>query len=133
MYRVVIKNDDHLLIKGDLKKRYWEDWLKEKKIDFEFGHRVSKSIKETLRLKIEEVNERNSRLEEENKELTQMKEIAEKLGLRLCSWNWERKVQEKLTEISQGVPDGNLIGWLQSNINTMTAIKQTFEKVLKDV
>lgn len=62
-------------------RKYWELWLKHKNIDGEFGRMVSKSIRQTVQDKINEVERENQKLNRENQDLqdikNQLKELKE--------------------------------------------------------
>lgn len=79
-------------------KAYWEKWLAQKKQDISFGYKVGKRIREVITEEIEKVKSRNAWLENENKELIRLKEVAEKLGIRLDSWTkYDNKLKAIMT------------------------------------
>ena len=87
------------------KKRYWEKWLEKKEIDRDFGHYVSKTIREEINKKIFNVEYENQKL----KDCMQNYDTVIKL---LKEWNidpdrgWNLKfaVKDKLEELKRGLP-----------------------------
>jgi len=102
MHRVEIIDDT---VKKS-KKGYWEEWLKTREIDSAFGWEVSKAIQETIKKKIEEVNDNNERLEREIDKLKEIKLILSSLGLNeqdIYSWRIKEKLENKIKEINTGI------------------------------
>lgn len=84
------------------RRRFWESWLEERKIDIDFGHRVSKRIGEAVRAEITSVRLENDRLKRENEMYADLKAQLDRLGIqqgsRYSSWSIANAVREKLDE-----------------------------------
>jgi len=76
--RAIIKNEQ---IESSGGKEYWEKWLKDKQINREFGYKVGKAIKETIKEKIDSIQEENNALKFQIENLEEIKQIAEELGI----------------------------------------------------
>lgn len=112
-------------------KAYWEDWLKQKERDVDFGWRVGKAIKETIEKKIHEVGRENNALWEENEMLVSAKKTLEKMGIDIADyfhWSGEARLRERIEEIEKGIPDGSLSEYLDSAIENLTRIKKVMER-----
>lgn len=81
---------------GADKRRYWKDWLEEKKLDYELGYKVSKGIRKRIDEEINKVQRENANLREENNELKRLKEAASAAGISLYQYT---DYGEKLKEI----------------------------------
>jgi len=101
-------------------KGYWEGWLKDRKINGEFGCRVSKAIQETIKNEIEKVRIENRDLKQENENLEAIKQKLEDLGINptVGVWEFERKYKALLKEIETGIPEGleHYLGEVTTNI-----------------
>lgn len=89
-------------------KGYWESWLKDKKINQEFGYMVSKAIQETIKTEIKKVKSENETLKYENERLEEVRRSLEALGFDkgINHWEFERKYKILLREIEAGIPEG---------------------------
>lgn len=74
-------------------RRFWSEWLKEKKVDADLGWRVSKALHTTIEDEIRKLQRKNAQLEHENDELKPLKEVIEKLGL--SRWNAAEEFERK--------------------------------------
>ncbi len=87
------------------KRKFWEDWLENKKLSQALGWRVSKAINEKIKTEIETVQGENRRFTADNENLLEVKAYLESIGLdyhRLNNWSCKRTVAEKLEEIKTG-------------------------------
>jgi hypothetical protein len=77
------------------KTEYWQNWLKGRTADKDLGWRVSKAIQE----KVDQVERESDHLRRENKQLQEIKEFCEKLGVHnfRSAWNVEDQIQAALT------------------------------------
>lgn len=62
-------------------KEYWKEWLKEKKIDHNFGRMISSTIKKEINDNIERVKEENYKLKIENSNLSDIKNLMIQIGI----------------------------------------------------
>lgn len=85
-------------------QEYWSKWLENKKIDYEFGYRVSKSIRAEIDKEIKVVGDENKRLQEKIKSLETIKTMLEEAGINIGSSQWSliNSVRDKLD--GQGKP-----------------------------
>jgi len=125
MWRAKITNEIELIST----KQYWEQWLKTKKEDREFGHMVSRKIREMVASEIDAVKKENARIKHENEKLQNVKLALEKLGLNIQSityWSIEREIKHKLEIIKKGIPNEDLISYLDNVIYRLNWIKGVF-------
>lgn len=91
------------------KKEYWDEWLKNKQLDWSFGQKVSKSIKEEVEKKIDEVQRENEQLKALTDKVTETVEKFKIAGIdikKLSQWSLDRAIEEKIKEINTSIPDG---------------------------
>ena len=103
MARVQITRE---VVQGKHDKQYWASWLQQKKLDYEFGWHVSKSIRETVDAKIHAVEKRNKELESLIDRYRDIKGLIKSLGFDthdLKSWSFHDRLTAKLQEIKIGV------------------------------
>ena len=67
---------------------YWRNWLDNKTITKDLGHRVSKNLARSIKKTILDVQEENKRLKEQNDGLLEVKQKIEALGLSPDSPRW---------------------------------------------
>lgn len=80
-------------------KEYWENWLKNKEINRDFGYHVSGSIRETVNKRIEEVEKENKQLKLLVEQTEQTIQILKREGFEIGThWFSEYKVRNKLKE-----------------------------------
>jgi hypothetical protein len=84
--------------------QYWQNWLKTKDEKKELGWNVSCKIRQEMERRCFKVETENHRLEIENKKLAEAKAMLNKLGVNIFSWNLERDIGQKLTELKTGLP-----------------------------
>lgn len=78
MWRSIQRNEKEIISA----KNYWKIWLNEKKIDYEFGHNVSRKIKETINKEINKKKVENNILKAENYNLQEVKKIMLDFGFK---------------------------------------------------
>ncbi len=125
----IIKNGDNIYCD---KKSYWERWLKEKKIDYDFGYNVSKMIRKRLKEEVEKVKKENEKLKIENQACEKIKQLVSNLGFGEdiyadFRYNGEKKFEKKLEEIKSGI-NQDLLKYVSDVINQMEVIKKILEK-----
>lgn len=79
------------------KKEQWQEWLKQKEEDRDFGHVLSRTLRKTIEERISKVERENDRLQDRIKEFENIKEIIAKFGISPsapCAWTIERKLKE---------------------------------------
>lgn len=108
------------------KKRYWEAWLRNRKLDQDFGRMVSQAIRKEIREKIDAVEIENRKIKSKNMELEHLQEKLDelnKLGIRIYDLN---------NIIKNGVA-----GLLQNSIgslrNDLKRLKRSIEDVEYDI
>lgn len=104
MSRCEIKNDRNFSRMSG--KEYWKEWLENKKIDFEFGRRVSKKIRQRVEEECERVYNENRKLQKINSNYEDYRRVMNELGFNPDSyWGIDRnKFRKVLKEIVNGIP-----------------------------
>lgn len=119
-------------------REYWENWLKEKRVDSLFGNHVSKCIRKAVNEKIfkvqnenQELRAKNSDLVRVNKELADIKKLVEDLGFNLDFMGWGNmdRIKEKIEAINKGLPEG-LMEYLVNTIRNMESFRETLSQAL---
>ncbi len=110
------------------KKEYWENWLKEKEINSDFGRRVSKKISQRVFDEILNVKSDNDDIKRENERLSEIKEFLEKTNTRYHDWIWyPEKTLKKLNSGLQA-PIKEIV---QNSITDLTKLLTTIEEMEK--
>jgi len=89
-------------------RNYWEQWLIDKKLDWSFGHHVSKSIRERVKKEVEDVRDENKRLTDRMSGYDSVIRFLESIDID-PSDRWgvsEYTVRKKLEEARAVLPDG---------------------------
>lgn len=89
-------------------RNFWEQWLIEKKLDWSFGHHVSKAIAKRVRDEIEDTKSENERLKGRMSRYDDVIRFLESIGVD-PSERWgvsEYTVEKKLKEAQAILPDG---------------------------
>ena len=87
-------------------RHYWLKWLEDKKLDYEFGWRVSKTIRETVEHKIKDVEKKNRELELLVDRYRDIKSLVNTLGFdehAIKLWGFRDNLTSKLQEIKTGI------------------------------
>ena len=128
VYRYILMNRAQITREqlGD-RRQYWEQWLTDKKLDYAFGHRVSKAINELIKEKIEGAERRNSDLSRQIDRYRDVKALLNNLGFdegdtRLYSFH--DRLTKKLQEIKIGVGQDlvDVLEHTQTNLETALRI-----------
>jgi hypothetical protein len=103
MYRYLLFSRCEIIDREKLKKqrstkKFWEDWLINKKINSRFGENVSLGVAKKMKEKISDVEEKARLVKFENDRLTEIKELVESLGVDISSWDSVSQVEKKLKE-----------------------------------
>ncbi len=109
---------------GAVHHAFWKQWAEQKKASTSFGHMVSKKIRETLRVKVDEVECRQRELESQIRQYAEIRALLKRLDLSedCSSWNFENK----LTALRRGMTGEerrtltNAASYLQSAIEVLT-------------
>lgn len=128
MCRVTIQENAFVNYKPPSKKKYWEEWLKEKKFNRDFGYSVSRSISKTIEDEIEKTQRENERLNNQLESVEEARVAIEKLGFtwkNITGWRFKDNLADKIKELQSGIPEG-LEGYLQNTIRGINNIKNTF-------
>lgn len=127
MCRVIIK-DTEIYKTSD--KKYWEEWIKTKEVDHNFGLHVSKTISEVVKKEIEAVREENKKMKALVENVQEAIKTFEEAGLTLGdlkSWSFKWKVQDTIQRIKQLLPDDliNSLNNVQKHISSiLNKVKQ---------
>lgn len=88
-------------------RRYWERWLEQREVDFQFGRMVSGAIRETVQRRVFEVERENDQLRKENAGYAELREQLEAAGyedvpsaVRIGA----RRIARELTEMENHLP-----------------------------
>lgn len=126
MWRTKVIRDQEIYGSSGLSaKGYWQAWLAEKDERKELGHNVSRKIGQLVKERIDKVKSENSRLRDENKNLTRVKDTLKALGLDtgyIPLYSMEDRIKARVREIETGIPEG-LLNYLNKTIETLTAVK----------
>lgn len=120
-------------IKND-KKKYWQQWLDEKKEKQELGHSVSRKIRQLYNKNVRFVKIKQDQLEARIEKLENAKRILKELGFNEnnLGWRYDEKLRERIEEINEGFPEKSVIKHLKAAIlnleNTITVVGGIDEK-----
>ena len=107
---------------------YWTEWLKEKKLDYEFGWRVSKSIRDRVETEITKVTQRQNELDKKLERYAWVEQHLIKLGItEHTTWGFENAFNKKMKEVESGI-DQSLIECLQSHKSHIEKALQILER-----
>lgn len=112
------------------KKLFWKDWLKNKKLDHQLGHRVSKELREIINNELDNQKRENEKIVDENKELNEIKLYLKSIGIdykKLSYWNTTREVVDRINEIESGLSK-EFLESLQNCKNNIEKIQQTLAR-----
>jgi hypothetical protein len=98
MCRAHIKDEDN----GYDKRTFWEEWLKKRKVDHEFGYTVGKRIKQVIDEEINVVKRKNAELEERISAYDNHLEFLKRMGIdpKIDDWRFRDKIKEMLAGFS---------------------------------
>ncbi len=113
------------------KKIYWQNWLKRKKIDREFGWNVSKKLQETIENEIEKVKDKNREIRAESERLKPVKKLLIELGIdtnHLYSYRLKEEIQAAEKRIRTAIPTDLIpsIGRLENEF-------KRFKRILSEI
>ena len=104
-------------------KVYWENWLKDKKRDRDFGMHVSKSINEFYKANVDKVEQKQRQLDKDIARYKWVADYLEKLGIkagdRMYDWGFQDAFRQKMEEVKTGIGQ-DLINALQSQREAIT-------------
>ena len=129
MWRVKIQRDRSWEIDN---LEQWKRWLEKKAESRSLGNVVSKKVQETLRQKVELVQDRQRQLEREMEEFQEFKKMLTEAGfdmttLKRSRWDAQRKFREFLEEIKTKVP-GGLMENLDMAVSRMSEALEILKK-----
>jgi len=109
---------------NDNRKRYWQNWLAEKKENQELGYNVSNKIRQLYNKNVELVKSDQRRLEMRIEKLENAKKILDELGFNSnnLEWAYETKIRERITEINEGFPEKDIVQNLKNAIGNLQNI-----------
>jgi hypothetical protein len=101
-------------------KVFWEDWLKERKLDRDLGYRVSKALKETISKEIDAAKRTNRDLEYEVEKYKRVLDTLKELGVdpKMPEFQLVREIRRKWEQFKVGCPEG----WLDTLNRAITAL-----------
>ncbi len=126
MSRATIRSPNYYLQSGDA-KAFWGRWLVDKKIDQDFGYRVSRTISKRFREEVEQVSTENKRLKSEIEKLESIKQRLKELGFNTMHTVNEWAVDEKLKELQQGFPNDFKFN-IRNAINNLSKVQEIISK-----
>jgi len=86
------------------KRLYWENWLREKKIDRNFGWEVKGAIRNEVKKRILEVEEENKRIRDQNRKYEDVKNILSNLGFKADKYFSTFEVERKVEDLRKAIP-----------------------------
>lgn len=92
------------------RREYWEEWLKQKRVDLDFGYRVGKAIRQRVEEEVVEARHENERLEKLMKHYDDIRALLKELDLDPnCQWRSSTfNVEKKIEQARRLLPDGLL-------------------------
>ncbi len=127
LYRYILMNRVEIVdstfngIHQETTADFWRKYMEKKRDDTNFGHRVSKRIREVIIKRIHKVEDENLGLQEENQKLREMKEFCEQQGIDLRNYNPIVSLRERL-----GIPI-SFIQMLNQGIKSLQALRDKME------
>ena len=120
MCRVRIKDDTDQVSS----RAFWEGWLKERVIDWDIGHRVSKGIRKTIEKEIDSVKSANRDLKYEVEKFQHVVAVLNELGLdpESSQYRLGDEIRKKLEALNRGCPEG-LLDSLNRAITELTSAR----------
>jgi len=76
---------------------FWARWVENKEASLDVGHRVGRKLNHLICDKILKVESENTRLQSENKWLSEVKTMLDEMGLSAHSWNKKERVKSMLS------------------------------------
>jgi hypothetical protein len=110
-------------------KEYWTEWLKKRKIDREFGYRVGKAIKKTVKEEIEKVQQESDFLRIENERIKDTLLLLEREGIDITVGGWG--IRDQVREIIRKIK-GELPPCFDRDLKNAIANLQTIERTICD-
>ncbi len=129
MSRVKIQPE---FIKRD-NRAFWEDWLKERKINHKIGYEVSKGLKKAIDEEILNVEKENNKLKRDNERLQNVQKVLDDLGISytgLYSYRLKDEIEQAERKVRTGVPK-NLLRSIEDTISDLNKTKEIIEKLGK--
>jgi len=113
---------------GQSPQEYWQTWLAERETKKDLGYNVSKKIRQIVEERIDNVNRDNLRLKDENRDLTEIKQLVKDLGYNksfYSMYGMKDKLKARVREIETGLPE-DLMTYLDSVIKNLELIREKF-------
>ena len=98
---------------------YWRNWMQERADKADLGRAVGKRISQLIKQRIAEVECENKRLEQENRNLEEVKDLCAELGVRPGTW----RVKNLLIEAQKGVTMDDVKA-IESALSALTRAKE---------
>lgn len=114
--------------RGNDKRLFWENWLKEKKIDQSFGWSVRGAIRKEIDDRILKVEAESKALAEKHHKYEDIRRMLERLGINESRWLSVFDVESKIKELKRAVPQE-----LEIAVRSLTATLAKFESALKGI
>ena len=124
MSRVKIVDSTYKNNGNNDRKRYWRNWLAERKENQELGYNVSNKIRQLYDKNVAFVKSDQRRLEMRVEKLENAKRILEELGFDSdnLGWGYEKKIRDRITEINAGLPEKDIVQNLKNAIGNLQNI-----------
>jgi len=129
MYRIKIVTSTYGTRDHTNPKVFWENWLKEKKLDWEFGNHVSKQISKRIRDGINNQIRENQKLQSQISTYEWLENFLIDQGLSIHSTTW--KLRKDLEKLSKVVPESVFIS-LQQTQDAISGCQQELSKLLEN-
>lgn len=113
---------------GQDKREYWEEWLREKVIDHEFGRQVAGKIGRRFYEEVGKVQAKQEILEIEMKPLREAQKLLKKMGISVGTWDNARKIEKRLlAALRAELPSGLRRSLNQAEMDLQQAIARLDE------
>lgn len=105
-------------------REFWESWLKERELDWDLGHRISKTLKAVISKEIDAVKHTNETLKREAEKLKWVADALKESGIDLKKPEFLiiKEVKHKWEQFKTGYPEG-LVDNLNRAINELTTVR----------
>lgn len=107
---------------------FWDRWLDQRRLDWEFGHRVGKAIKERIAQEITAVRYDNQRLQQQVKNCEALSKILVQLGFEPDRHTWEHIIRRAAVDVTSVLPTG-LIGDLDKSVEALSQARESLAQL----
>lgn len=106
------------------RKKYWDEWIKEKKMRKYYGKTLPGKVNEKLHDTLVDLQDKNKKIKIENERLQEVKKLMDEMGISSARWNLRETLENKLYEIETGVGKNliNLVDSLECKFSDISRI-----------